>query len=143
MSTKETSEVEKWYLSRSNKGGIIDDYENQIGSTIDSNRPTESFLRWIEEDCSDYQKFLLLSMTRERDELTRLLDNTLVVSDGHESRVSELESLNSELQDERNELLEALKAVYSDIDLDKHGSSELNNMVQSAIARAEKGENKE
>lgn len=34
------------------------------------------------------------------------------------------------------ELLEALRAVYSDIDLDKYGSSELNIMVQEAIAKA-------
>lgn len=35
------------------------------------------------------------------------------------------------------ELLEALNAVYTDIDLDKHGSSELNIKVQAAIAHAE------
>jgi hypothetical protein len=47
-----------------------------------------------------------------------------------------LKKENQELKEENERLIRALEAVYGDIDLDKHGSSELNFIVQQALSKS-------
>lgn len=83
------------------------------------------------------------SLLKERDELKEQLENCKInfsneIDRAKRERIARVELLNTS-ESLNAELLEALQAVYRDIELQNvvGGSDELNTMVQAAIAKAE------